>query len=182
MIMVRKHYAEDSLKSELTKAFDELFSNAEKEPVIICIGSDTHILDCYGPLVGTMLTEFNPHIPVVGTLHQPLNAKNLVAGMKQIKSLYPGHMELAIDAAVGDEDELGLIKLQRGALIPGKALAKNLPPIGHVSLTGIVRTRFDRSSHKNIYSGSLAPVYSMARVTSQAIAEWYTNQSLTDGQ
>ncbi|MGI5880739.1 MAG: spore protease YyaC [Syntrophomonadaceae bacterium] len=182
MIMVSKYYEDDNLKSELIKALDQLLSFAESRPVIICIGSDTHILDCFGPLVGTMLTEINPLIPVMGTLHRPLNAKNLVPGMKQIKSLYPGSMELAIDAAVGDEDELGVIKLQRGALIPGKALAKNLPPIGHVSLTGIVRTRFEHSPHKNIHSGSLAPVYSMARVTSQAIAEWYTNQSLTGGQ
>jgi len=182
MITVAKHYEDDSLKGELIEAFDQLFSSAESGPIIVCVGSDTHILDCFGPLVGTMLKEINPFIPVIGTLHQPLNAKNLVTGMKQIKSLYPGHMELAIDAAVGDEDELGFIKLQRGVLIPGKALAKNLPPIGHIALTGIVRTRFDRSSHKNIHSGSLAPVYAMARVTSQAIAEWYTNQLLTGGQ
>ena len=58
MIMVRKHYAEDSLKSELIKAFDELFSNAEKEPVIICIGSIL-IFWIVMALVGTMLTEFN---------------------------------------------------------------------------------------------------------------------------
>lgn len=171
-MILKKLYSDADVKQELVQAFIELFSHLEDAPIFICIGSDRHILDCFGPLVGTMIKEVAPHLEVYGTLEGPIHARNLVTKIALIKRQHPGRLEIAIDASVGMEADIGAIKLRRGSLVPGKALAKRLPAIGHLSLVGIVGSRLDHRSMRAINAGSLSHVYAMARVVCDAVYEW----------
>ena len=45
---------------------------------------------------------------------------------------------IAIDACLGESNAIGSILIQQGPLFPGKAVKKELPPIGNVSVKGIV--------------------------------------------
>lgn len=167
------HYYYDALtKALLIESLTEAINELEGEPVFLCIGSERHILDCLGPLTGTMLREKSSDILVYGTLEKPLHAKNLVKEIEAIKLSHPQIIEIAIDAAIGLEEDIGVIKLRKGPLFPGKALAKRLPAVGQLSITGIVGKR-DLGKGKQFFNGSLLHVYHMAQLISGAIYEWY---------
>ncbi len=165
-------YYEPQVHSILVDSLIKNIDNLAGEPVFLCIGSDKHILDCFGPLIGTMILEKSPDILVYGTLGRPLHAKNLVKEMQAIQTEHPEITEIAIDAAVGLEKDIGIIKFRDGPLLPGKALAKKLPHVGDFSITGIVGER-DFTKGRPFLNGSLQHVYHMARVISQAVHEWH---------
>ena len=82
------------------------------EIVILCIGTDRSTGDSLGPLVGHKLT---PHllkydkIHLLGTLDEPIHAKNLIDTIEKIKLSYPNPFVLAIDASLGHLDSIGQI-------------------------------------------------------------------------
>lgn len=156
----------------IVKALDVLFHGVYYKPLFLCIGSERHILDCFGPLIGTMLAERNPDVFIYGTLDKPLHAKNLVLQMARIKVRHPLTVDIAIDASVGNKEDLGFIKIKRGALVPGKATAKRLPPVGQIAITGTVGLRFDKKRFRSPKNESITDVYHMAKCISDAIYEW----------
>ncbi len=154
------------------QAFNHCFPDTGPEPIFICIGSDRHILDCLGPLCGTMLQASLPNMLIYGSLDHPIHARNLIKQMQVIRQNHPGCLELAIDASVGTEEEIGSLQLRQGALLPGKALAKNLPAVGDFSLTGVVDKRFSSRSSGSENTRGLAHVYHMAQVIQAAVVDW----------
>ena len=47
---------------------------------------------------------------------------------------------IAIDASLGQKKHLGYVTIGDGALYPGAAVQKELPPVGDIHVTGIVNT------------------------------------------
>lgn len=179
MLIAKAHYAEPAASQQLIEGFKVACDSINKEPLFLCIGSDRHILDCFAPLVGTMLVEKVPGITLYGTLDHPLHARNLVKELRAIKENHPHQLEIAIDASLGSAADIGYIKFRDESLQPGKALAKNLPAIGDLSLIGIVGARIDRYTVTSLNSGSLAHVYHMAAVLADAIAKWLIQRENT---
>jgi len=149
-----------------------LLAHTDQEPLFLCIGSDRHLLDCLGPLTGTMLQATVPGITVIGTLDAPLHARNMVPTLDGLTPHHMGRPVIAVDASVGDPVEIGLLQLRAGSVAPGKALAKILPAVGDYALTGVVEIRANRSGVRNKQAG-LGLVYNMAQVLSQAVAEFH---------
>lgn len=77
MVLIRKHYQESDTKRVLVEILNSLMAGCNQKPVFICIGSDRHILDCLGPLTGSMIKEKEPQAIVFGTLDNPVHAKNI---------------------------------------------------------------------------------------------------------
>ncbi len=173
MLMLKTSYHDPTAHALLLETFRTWLPAPEEKPLIICIGSERHILDCLGPLTGTMLKASLPELLVYGTLDQPLHARNLVKEMQAIRRNHPGSLELAIDASVGEADEIGMLQFQQGSLIPGKALAKNLPAVGDYSLTGVVDIRSSTRSGVTENKRGLAHVYHMARLIQATLLQWY---------
>lgn len=109
-----------------------------KKPLIACIGSDLVLGDSLGPLVGTMLTKKNVPAYVYGTLNSPITAKEIAYAKSQLNALHPNSFIIAIDAAVGNIDDIGLIKVSDKGLKPGLGVDKNLGVIGDCSIIGVV--------------------------------------------
>ncbi len=166
------HYAQPDSRSVLTRAFMGSFNDADEPPVFICIGSDRHLLDCLGPLTGTMLAEQSADIIVMGTLQEPWHAGNLGLKLRDLRAEYPFRHMVAIDASIGNNEPPGLIKLKTGPIKPGKAVQKNLPRVGDFAITGLVGNRENRKPTSAADVISLAHVYSMSRVISDAIVNW----------
>lgn len=141
------------------------------EPVFICVGTPRHILDCFGPLVGTKLQEKLPRAPIYGTLDEPLHGRNLSSLLHGIRLQHPGSMEIAVDASLGERGQLGMVKGRLSPLFPGRALAKRLPEVGDVSLTGVVGIRGNRFHPAPELD--LSHIYHMARLLSEALYLWY---------
>jgi putative sporulation protein YyaC len=109
--------------------------------VVMCIGTDRSTGDSLGPLVGDMLSKWKlPGIHVLGTLEEPVHAKNLEEVMFKTAYQHPCAYMLAIDASLGILEHVGSISVGRGPIKPGAGLKKNLPPVGDMHITGIVNT------------------------------------------
>lgn len=110
-----------------------------KHIVLLCIGSDRSTGDSLGPLVGhnlKFLSRTNFHI--LGNLEMPVHAKNLHQVLKYINKKFNDPYIIAVDACLGHIQNIGKIFVQDTPLRPGSAVNKNLPPVGNLSITGIV--------------------------------------------
>jgi putative sporulation protein YyaC len=112
--------------------------NADKEIIILCIGTDRSTGDCLGPLVGTKLLENGIDCPVYGCLETPIHATNLEKNIEAIKAKHPDSFVIAIDACLGASCHVGAIKVKTGSLKPGSGLNKVLPEVGDVSIIATV--------------------------------------------
>ena len=56
--------------------------------------------------------------------------------------------------------------------MPAKAVGKRLPAVGELAITGVVGVRQNQRTARPITYGSLAHVYHMACLVSQALINW----------
>lgn len=107
--------------------------------VFFCIGTDRSTGDSLGPLIGYKLKHFSKsNFYIYGTLENPIHAKNIACVLNEIKCKFKNPYIIAIDSCLGALNNIGKIFIQKKPLIPGLALNKNLPPVGEMSITGIV--------------------------------------------
>jgi len=119
----------------------EVMKGCKSSPVIVCIGSDRVTGDCLGPLVGHLLTtKYNVRTFVYGTLNRPVTALNLSESASFIKQAHPRCKVLAVDAALGRPEDVGLIRINKGGVYPGSAVEKTLPKVGDYSVIAVVNS------------------------------------------
>ena len=109
-----------------------------KKPIFICIGSDLVLGDSLGPLVGTFLRNRQVKSYVYGTLNYPITAKEVEYARTYLKQMHPSSIAIAIDAAVGNSEDVGLIRVVNKGLKPGLGVDKNLGTVGETSIIGVV--------------------------------------------
>lgn len=109
------------------------------ELVIVCIGTDRATGDSLGPLVGYKLKNLTyDKVALYGTLDTPVHAKNLEETLSEIVEKHKDALVIAIDACLGATQNVGCLSLGEGAIKPGAGVKKELPPVGHMHITGIV--------------------------------------------
>ena len=147
-------------------------------PVVLCIGSDLAVGDSLGPIVGTMLKRraagFYGY--VYGTLKSPVTAKEVKYLSDFLRKTHPDSKIIAVDAAVGEEGDVGLIKVVPGALRPGAGANKRLKKVGDVSVLGIVARR-SAFSYSLLNLTRLNMIYSMGEIISGALASLSVKES-----
>ena len=107
---------------------------------IVCIGCERSTGDALGPLVGTKIAHLDKNcqdIKVWGTLKNPVHAQNLQQTLEIIQSKGAPFV-IAIDASLGRKEQVGHVILREGSLRPGSGVGKDLPPVGQISIAGIV--------------------------------------------
>lgn len=110
-----------------------------RDLVILCIGTDRSTGDSLGPLVGDKLKFLlRNKIVLLGNLENPIHAKNICRALKKIKNSYSNPFIIAIDASLGSVQNVGNIIIESKPIFPGSAINKKLPPVGDLSITGIV--------------------------------------------
>lgn len=111
----------------------------DRHIVLICIGSDRSTGDSLGPIVGEKLKFLQrANFSLYGTLENPVHAKNLCETLTSIKNTHKHPYIIAVDASLGTIDDIGNIIIKNTPLMPGSALDKKLPPVGDLSIKGIV--------------------------------------------
>ena len=75
---------------------------------------------------------------------------------------------IAIDASLGQKKHLGYVTIANGALYPGAAVRKELPPVGDIHITGIVNTA-GVLEHLTLQTTRLSTVISLADKITQGI-------------
>lgn len=136
-------------------------------PIILCIGTDRATGDCLGPLVGTELKNYHPRYTVVGDLESPVHALNLRTTLDEIYRSVENPFVIAIDASLGNIKHIGRITLSNCPIAPGKGVNKKLPPVGDISITGIVSQA--GQSPSILQSTRLYVVMQLARCISDAL-------------
>lgn len=121
--------------------YDELtYILKTNRPIIfLCIGTDRSTGDSLGPLVGHKLKEVKrKNLYIYGSLSNPIHAKNLCDILEKIRANFTNPYIVAIDSSLGNFQDVGKIIIDKTPLCPGLALGKNIPPIGNMSIKGIV--------------------------------------------
>ena len=110
-----------------------------QEVVFLCIGSDRITGDSLGPLIGHKLSkEHLSRCIIYGTLDQPVHALNLAEVTAMVHAKHPNCLLIAIDASLGSKRHQEFVTIRKGALASGLGVKKKLPPVGDISITGIV--------------------------------------------
>lgn len=124
----------DILSCEISQAL-----KANRPIVFLCIGTDRSTGDSLGPLVGDKLKFLiRNKVALYGNLENPVHAKNLRDTLEIINSNFNDPFIIAIDACLGNIQNVGKIMIEKKPLHPGSAMNKDLPPVGDLSITGIV--------------------------------------------
>jgi len=159
------HYEKNNAVEILSQTLKQILT---ENTVVLCIGTDRCIGDLLGPLVGTMLEEKNFRFPVYGTLDEPIHAANISNAVKKIYRRHPTGLFVAVDASLGPKNYIGTIRIKKGPVFPGKAVGKTLPPIGDISITGIVDKSGD-NSYFSIHNIRFGLVHKIAKTISDAL-------------
>lgn len=154
------------IEYSLTKINDQ-----KKLPVIVCIGSDLVLGDSLGPLVGTILTNKKIKAYVYGTLNFPITAKEISITKKYIEKTHKNTEVISIDAAVGEKDEIGQIKIIPKGIKPGLGVNKDLEEIGDKSIIGIVSEK-TKDNRKLFESTRLNLIYKMANTIANGVENY----------
>ena len=143
----------------------------EKLPVVVCIGSDLAIGDSLGPIVGSMLKFKTQGLAtfLYGTLSAPITAKEIKYVRTFLKETHRGSPVIAVDAAVGDAGDIGLIKINDTPLLPGAGANKQLGAIGDITIMGIVAEK-SVANYGLLNTTRLNLVYSMAEIISDGLS------------
>lgn len=142
-----------------------------KRPIFICIGSDLVLGDSLGPLVGTLLKKKNIQSYVYGTLNFPITAKEVEYAGKYLKQTHPDSIAIAIDAAIGNADDIGLIRVVDKGLKPGLGVDKNLGVVGDMSIIAVVASK-SLQNHNLFNLTRLNLVFKMAEQIACAIEKY----------
>lgn len=153
--------------------FDTICSsiNYYQDLIILCIGTDRSTGDSLGPLVGHKLKPYlssYEKVHLLGTLDEPVHAKNLEYIINEIDSTYINPFILAVDASLGSLNRIGYININKGPLKPGLGVNKDLPPIGDMSITGIVNVG-GMMEYMVLQNTRLSLVMNMAEIITRSI-------------
>ena len=145
--------------------------NKRRPPVVVCVGSDLAIGDSLGPITGSMLQYKTQGLGafIYGTLASPVTAKEITHLRAFLRETHFNEQILAIDAAVGEKGDIGLIKIQDTPLFPGAGANKKLGEIGDVSLMGIVAEK-SLTNYALLNTTRLNLVYSLSDIISDAVS------------
>jgi len=134
-------FATSSFSNILFSYISKHYTSHYNEIIILCIGTDRSTGDCLGPLIGHKLSSFMKkyhNVHVLGTLDDPVHAKNLSSTIEDIYSTYSNPFVISIDACLGKLERVGYVTINEGPLNPGAGVNKTLPQIGDINITGVV--------------------------------------------
>ena len=86
-----------------------------------------------------------------------------------LKETHRGSPVIAIDAAVGEAGDIGLIKLHDTPLLPGAGANKQLGAIGDITIMGVVAEK-SVANYGLLNTTRLNLVYSMAEIISNGLS------------
>ncbi|WP_203248278.1 spore protease YyaC [Sporosarcina beigongshangi] len=165
----RIHYKEKNVVWKLSSLFLQHIPFDSHEIIFFCIGTDRSTGDALGPLTGSALSE-SVIFPfsIIGTLENPLHALNLQHHIHQTQLDNPSAFIVAIDACLGQGSSVGQLLLHSGPIHPGKAVGKELPPVGDLSVKGIVNIA-GFMEHAVLQSTRLHLPFEMSRIIAKAL-------------
>lgn len=174
-------FTSEYCSSAITEAL--LRSCGEQESVaLVFIGTDSNVGDSLAPLAGSLTNGGGEAGAFVyGNLNCPITAADVPYVSAYIKNAHPQSKIIVVDAAVGKKEDVGNVKVMQKSIRPGLGVNKILPPIGDVSVIGVVA---ERSQNKLSLLGSakVSQVYAMAKVIADGINGFISAKAAKKGE
>lgn len=142
--MKRVHAQDANAVGQITATIANMLQfldpNKNRSIVLLNIGVTHCTVDCLGPLVGSMLLEINPFLNVYGTMRNPISCNNFTRIMQQIQKKIENPLIIAVDACMGQKENVGTIAVRQEPILPGSAFFSESPicPIGEIGISGVV--------------------------------------------
>ncbi|WNC17654.1 spore protease YyaC [Brevibacillus brevis] len=170
------HYCHYLEKKSVAYLADALIQHYTAHPdyteiVVVCIGTNRYTGDSLGPIVGSQLLEKlkgQRRVHIYGTLENPVHALNLQKTLSLISQKHGRAYVIAVDACLGQFYKIGTLQVVEEPLQPGVSLDKQLPPIGHIHIKGIINN-YGPLNHKVLEHTSLTFVQEMAGVIARIL-------------
>ena len=139
-------------------------------PIVVCVGSDLAIGDSLGPIVGSMLRYKTQGLDtfIYGTLSAPVTAKEIKYLRSHLKTTHKKRVTIVVDAAVGAQGDIGMIKVSITPFYPGAGANKKLGAIGDISIMGIVAEK-SIANYALLNTTRLNLVYTMSEIIAKAL-------------
>ncbi len=140
-------------------------------PIVVCVGSDLVIGDSLGPLTGSMLAFKTQGLGayIYGTLQTPITAKEVKYLKDFLRKTHPDRAIIAVDAAVGRVEDIGIVKITSSPLSPGAGANKQLGSFGDATVLGVVAEK-SMGNYALFNNTRLRLVHAMADKISEGIA------------
>lgn len=177
--IMNKEYTFNTFNEYAIQGISEALSQLtlrNKKPIFICVGSDLVLGDSLGPLVGTLLKKSGAKPFVYGTLNAPITAKEVEYAKTYLKQMHPNSILIAIDAAVGEEEDVGIVKVLNKGLKPGLGVNKQLGVLGDISIIGVVASK--SLQNYNLFNATrLNLVYKMSETICNGIVNYLIKEN-----
>lgn len=148
--------------------FRAILAGMKRETVVICIGSDRVSGDMLGPLVGSALREeYKLPCPVYGWVGESVNGLNLEQYLDMVRARHKDCLVIAVDAALGKQEDVGKVRLKRGGIKAGGALERKGEKIGDLGVIGVVA---GERPPTEVYAALLAVPFSLVESLAARIA------------
>lgn len=146
-------------------------NNRNMKVLFLCIGSEKIAGDSLGPLVGTLLKEKHKiPFPVIGCEDTPVNGVNISRYRGYIKDCFPTYKIIAIDAALGNKQDVGTIQFRLGGVKAGGAMGAKNQPIGDIAVLGVVGEK-GSDCMQTLLNASFDDVLALAEKIADTITE-----------
>ena len=133
---LKRNYAERNAAADLAACVRVLTEPGAA--VVLCIGSDKSVYDCFGPLVGRYLKEMSS-LCVYGTLEETVNAMNIGYYIDKIKYRHPDKKIIVVSASSGNAEQKGEICVENAPFVVCDRGSDRNRTVGNISITGITR-------------------------------------------
>lgn len=145
--------------------------------LFLCIGSEKISGDSLGPMVGTMLKEkYNVPFPVIGTEEHPVNGVNISRYKEHIRKYFPNHKIIAIDAALGEKNDLWEIRFREGGIKAGGAVGTSNTMIGDIGILGVVGEK-GTNALQTLLNASFPSVVNLAEKIVEMLLDVFVNKN-----
>lgn len=163
------HYKDNHVLHKIVQSIINEIPNDSRNIVVLCIGTDRSTGDSLGPLTGMLFSKLAPKLlRPIGTLHKPVHAINLEDTLHDVNKMFHNPFIIALDASLGKHTSIGHIIVQKGSIYPGSAFNKDLPPVGDISITGVVNMS-GFMDFSVLQSTRLSLVHDMAYLIAQSL-------------
>lgn len=144
---------------------------AQKNLVILCIGTSKLLGDAFGPLVGNILKyDYNIPVYIYGDLIHNITAQNINFYINMIKKYHNDAHVLVVDSALGSDSDIGVIKTYNHGCIPRSGIENVFSVVGDSCVLGVVE---NREVFKKLLNAKRYFITSLAKVTAKAIEQYY---------
>ncbi|MCL1802373.1 MAG: spore protease YyaC [Eubacteriaceae bacterium] len=173
LLLPKKRFGNAAVELEFAQA---IAGSIKSDFVLLCIGSDRVLSDCFGPICGSALAA-SISAPVFGTVDKPVHKENLAYTQDIIRARYPNSIVLTIDAGYSHDLGLGDILFEDKGVIAASATKSIGSYAGDISVIGITELesaapyRSIRLSELYYMASAVERVVSMASCISSAKAQ-----------